>query len=87
MNLAIGVTIVAIIYMTKLQSSDKHEKDRPVLDFEMEITPEMTEAGVLSLECSECADLEDQATRVFRAMALASPAFRQFLHHLGQSQS
>ena len=41
------------------------------------VTDRMIEAGALSLECAECASLEEQAIRAFRAMVQASPAFLQ----------
>lgn len=55
---------------------DKRQADAR---FEIVITPVMVEAGVASLECSECCSLEQQAIEAFQAMAMASPEILELL--------
>ena len=49
--------------------------DRPALETEIEITPEMIEAGVLALSRYDPEDelIEDAAARIYRAICRVAP--------------
>jgi hypothetical protein len=51
---------------------------------EIKITEDMVSAGAFTLECSELADWEEQAIRVFQAMVRASPGFAEMSRRSNQ---